>query len=169
MALDLKTIFEAEKTLAIQPSWVARDSEGLEVICPLAIDDVVIEGLQFRATAKKRLPDEVVTMQVEYHPADEPGGPLARIEWRPLSTHNNKGRGPKEWQHRLITACHYHRFDLNLEFAERQLRRGGNLPVAVPLDKSPANYGDLIVFVKKEFRIVNVELVAEPPWEPTLV
>jgi hypothetical protein len=168
MALDLKTIFDAQKTLAIRASWVERDSLGLDLVCPLEMDGVVVEGLQFRACAHKRLPDERVRIQLEYHPATEPGGPLARIEWRPISTHNNKARGPKEWQNRLISGCHYHRFDLNFEYAEIQVRRG-NLPIAVPLNDSPANFRDLIEFVKKEFRISNLELVVEPPWEPTLV
>ncbi len=169
MAINLETLFNAQKALAVQPQWVERDSAALEVVCPLDIDGVVIEGLQFRATAKKRLPDELVTMQVEYHPAAEPGGPLARVEWRPISTHNNKGRGPVVWQNRIISGSHYHPFDLNLQYAENHLRRGGNLPIAIPLNGSPANFRELIEFVKKEFRIFNLELVVEPPWEPTLV
>jgi hypothetical protein len=169
MATDLKKLFESQKSLAARPSWVERDSEGLEVVCPLEIEGVVVEGLQFRATAKKRMPDELVTMQVEFHPAGEPGGPLARIEWRPLSTHNNKGRGPPEWQNKLIRGCHHHPFDLNLAHAEHHLRNNGKLLIAVPLKDSPANFSGVVEFVKKEFRIVNVELVVEPPWEPRLV
>jgi hypothetical protein len=101
MALDLSTLVESEKTLPFQPDWAERDSEGLVIVCPLEIAGVTIEGLQFRATAKKRLPDEMVTFQVEYHPPGELGGPLCRLEWRPLSSHSNKGRGPVEWQNRL--------------------------------------------------------------------
>jgi hypothetical protein len=168
MALDLSTLVESEKTLPFQPDWAERDSEGLVIVCPLEIAGVTIEGLQFHATAKKRLPDEMVTFQIEYHPPGELGGPLCRLEWRPLSNHNNKGRGPVEWQNRLIVGCHHHRFDLNLEYAEKELRQG-NLPIAVPLASSPSTFDGLLVLVKKEFRVNNIELVEVPPWEPTLV
>jgi hypothetical protein len=168
MALELAALIGSDKTLAIEPNWAERDSEGLAIICPLEIGGVTIEGLQFRATAKKRLPEEMVTLQVEYHPPAELGGPLCRLEWRPISAHNNKGRGPIEWQHRLIRGCHYHPFDVNMEFAEKELRQG-NLPIALPLADSPVNFDGLLVLVKKEFRINNIELVRAPPWEPTLL
>jgi len=86
MPSDLQQIFEAKKTLATNPQWVELDSQAIEVVCPLEIDGVVVEGLLFRATARKGLPDELVTAQVEYHPSAEPGGPLARIEWRPITS-----------------------------------------------------------------------------------
>ncbi|HMN51575.1 MAG TPA: hypothetical protein PKB01_05900 [Xanthobacteraceae bacterium] len=168
MANELPQLFGAPKTLAITPTWAELDSESLEVVCPLEVDGIVVEGFQFRMTAKKRLPDEIIMAQVEYHPPTETVGPLARIEWRPVSTHNNKGRGPLEWQNKIIRGCHYHRFDLNFNQAEqRMLVR--NLPLAVPLNDSPATYSELIVFVGKEFRIGNMRLVAEPQWEPVLI
>jgi hypothetical protein len=168
MTVELPALFQCEKAIAVAPDWVARDSEALTVVTPLEIDGVVIEGLQFRATARKRLPEEMVTFQLEYHPPNEIGGPLCRIEWKPLSGHNNKGRGPKDWQNKIITGCHHHAFDLNLKYAEKELRRG-ILPIAIPLVDSPGNFGKLLDLVKKEFRINNIEWLEVPPWEPTLV
>lgn len=168
MTLDLETLFRAEKLIGVQPDWVERDSEGLVIVTPLVIDEVTIEGFQFRATAKKRLPDEMLTFQLEYHPPTEAGGPLSRIEWRPLSGHNNKGRGPKEWQNKTILGCHHHAFELNLKYAEKELRRG-LLPIALPLEASPSKLDELLALVKREFRISNVDWIEPPPWEPTLV
>lgn len=168
MPINFTEVFEAQKALAIAPSWSPRNSEGLEIVCPLSIDGVIIQGLQFRATARVRLPDEMLTFQVEYHPDTEAGGPLARIEWRPMSPHNNKGVGPVEWQHKLITGCHHHPFAMNMEFAESEVKKG-KLPVAIPLTESPANFPALLGFVGKEFRINNIGLVTEPPWAPMLV
>jgi hypothetical protein len=169
MPLDIETIFGSEKMLATAPTWQERDSEVLEVLCPLEIDGAAIEGLVFRMRTRKRIPDEIVTVQIEYHPANEPGGPLSRIEWRPLSSHNNKGLGPKQFRNRIITGCHYHPFQLNLKHAPDQMRRGGRLPIAIPMVTSPRNFDELLGFVKKEFRIINIEWVEVPPWEPTLV
>jgi hypothetical protein len=165
---DLSWLHHSDKLIGVQPDWVERDSEDLVIVSPLEIDGVIIEGFLFRATAKKRLPEEMLAFQPEYHPAGEIGGPLCRIEWRPLSVHNNKGRGPREWQHRLIIGCHYHRFDVNLRYAEKDLGRG-KLPIAVPLDDSPTSFDMLLALVKKEFRINNIEWIEPPPWEPTLV
>jgi hypothetical protein len=168
MTQDIETLFAANKMLAIAPAWVQRDSDLLEIVCPLEIDGTVVEGLVFRLTARKAMPDEMVTAQIEYHPAGEAGGPLARIEWKPLSSHNNRGLGPKEFRHRLIGGCHHHSFAMNLRHCPNELRKG-QLPVAVPLDASPANFDALLGFVKKEFRITNIEWVEIPPWEPRLV
>ena len=169
MAIDLETLFSSEKMLAAEPVWGERDGELLEVFCPLEIDGIVIEGLNFRAVARKRLPDELVTVQLEYHPPNERGGPLARIEWKPLRGHNNRGRGPKEFQNRLISGCHCHPFDLNWKYARKELTEAGNLPIAVPLTRSPRNFDALLEFVKEDFRITNIEWIEVPPWEPTLV
>jgi hypothetical protein len=155
--------------LAIEPTWAARDGEALEILCPLEIDGTVVEGLYFRARARKLMPDGVVTLQLEYHPANERGGPLSRIEWRPLRSHNKKGRGPKAFQNRLIEGCHYHPFELNLKHAPNELRQNGNLPIAVPLVDSPKNFDGVLRIVKEEFRITNIEWVEVPPWEPILV
>ncbi len=168
MAQDIKKLFGADKMLAIAPVW--SDHGGgdlLEIVCPIEIDGTVVEGLQFRLTARKSMPDEMVTAQVEYHAPGEAGGPLARIEWKPLSGHNNKGLGPKEWQHRLIGGCHHHSFELNIKHASKELNRG-QLPVALPLEDSPKDFDSLLMFVHKEFRITNIEWVEVPPWEPAL-
>jgi hypothetical protein len=166
MAQDIESLFRADKMLAIAPIWDSR-GDLLEVICPLEIDGTVVEGLQFRLTARKSMQDEMVTAQVEYHTSGEIGGPLARIEWKPLSGHNNRGRGPKVWQNRLIEGCHHHSFDLNLKYARKELNRGG-LPVALPIENSPKGFNSLLQFVHKEFRITNIQWVEVPPWEPAL-
>jgi hypothetical protein len=167
MAENLEKLFSSEKLLAIAPSWEDVGGDVLEIVCPLQIDSTVIEGLQFRLTARKSMADEMVTAQIEYHPASESGGPLARIEWRPLSGHNNRGRGPKALQHRLIKGCHHHSFASNLKHATKELGRGP-LPVAHPIDPSPANFDELLQLVSKEFRITNIQWIEVPPWEPAL-
>lgn len=166
MARVLEALFAADKLLAIAPVWGTR-GDLLEVICPLEIDGAVVEGLQFRLTARKSMQDEMVTAQVEYHPSDQAGGPLARIEWRPLSGHNNRGRGPRAWQNRLIDGCHHHRFDLNMKFAPKDINHG-HLPIALSLEDSPKDFDSLLQFVHKEFRITNIQWVEVPPWEPAL-
>jgi len=110
----------------------------------------------------------MLTFQLELHPPGEIGGPLCRLEWRPLAGHNNRGRGPKEWQHKQMVGCHHHTFDLNQRYASKDVAKG-LLPLAIPLENSPTNFGGVLVLVKKEFRISNIEWIEPPPWEPSLV
>lgn len=169
MPADLPELFNATKELPLAPQWAERDSERLVLVSPLEIRGVVIEGLWFRATAMIEMPDEAVTCQIEYHPPrGGVGGALCRIEWRPLSGHNNKGLGPPEHQHRLIRGSHHHRFDLNWGVAPKSVRRG-NLPVAVPLNDDPADFETLLALVSKEFNIANIGLVSHPPWRPVMI
>jgi hypothetical protein len=168
MQHDIEALFCAEKMLATTPTWVHRDSDCMEIVCSIEIDGIVKEGMSFRLTARKSMPDEMVTAQLEFHPPGEAGGALARVEWRPLSAHNNRGLGPKEYRHRLIEGCHHHSFEANLKFAESEIRKG-RLPVALPLKESPANFDALLDFVSKEFRITNIQWIEAPPWEPLLV
>jgi hypothetical protein len=160
MARDLSELFNSRKRLTIVPGWAEIDSEIMQVVAALEIDGVtVVEGLQFRATARKRMPDEMITCLVEYHPDGEVGGPLSRLEWRPLKVHNNKARGPAEWQNKLIKGCHHHRFDLNLQYAAVELAKGAKLPIAVQLTASPANFALL-----KE----SPSCISAPNWERCL-
>ena len=43
-SLDLATLFKADKLIAVQPDWSERDSEGLSVVTPLQIEDIIVEG-----------------------------------------------------------------------------------------------------------------------------
>jgi len=81
MLADLKTLFEESKNFPVRPYWIKRDEERFNLVSPLDIGGVTIEGLQFRAIAMINRPDEMVTFQLEYFPAKKnpKGGPIARI------------------------------------------------------------------------------------------
>jgi hypothetical protein len=172
MALDLPDAFAAQKTLAATGRWAVRDphrnSQWLTFVAPLEIDGVTIAGLRLRGTAIVNLPDEAVCFQLEYHRPRQQGSALARIEWRPIKGHNNKGLGPKEHQFIEMRGCHHHPFDLNWNGAAKQLRRG-NLPIAVPIIQSPQSFIKLLELVGKEFRINGIDYVPLPEWTANLV
>lgn len=165
MVLQLPDISAATKLLPQFPEWKQRDKDWLFLVSPLDIDGVTVEGLQMRATALVALPDECVTFQIEYYPrpSNVKGGPLCRIEWRPLKGHNNKNRGPVELRNVPQKCSHDHGFDLNWGEDPKAVRRG-ELPLAVPINQNPQDFEGLLAFVKKEFRISNVELIERPPW-----
>lgn len=165
---DLAVFYVANKLLA-SPSvqWVERDSETVFWTSPIEIDGVAIEGLRFRLTAIRSLPDEAVTCQLEYHERRKIGGPFYRMDWRPLHEHCNKGQGPPELRLLRITGTHHHEFNVNWTFAATQVRRG-NLPIAIAVTDEPQTFEELLAFLGKELTIGNIGLVPRPPWQAGL-
>ena len=167
MAVDLPTLFAANKELPLAPTWRERDPDRLTLVVPLDIGQVTIEGFRLRMTAMKSLSEEAVTIQLEYNEPTRRSAPMARIDWKPLHRHNNKGHGPTELQNIIQSGSHNHGFDLNWRLAPKFVRRG-SLPIAVPMSPDPKNFFELLDFVKREFRINNIALVPAPPWQSAL-
>jgi hypothetical protein len=138
MPTKIEGLVAAHKVLLDVPVWTERGADGLDFSVPLEIDGVTVEALTLRGRARKPLPDREVIFQLEYHHAQIVGGPIARIEWKPLNTHNNKGLGPKHLRHVLQTGSNHHRFDLNWKRSQEGVLEG-QLPIAVPLDEEPEN------------------------------
>jgi hypothetical protein len=164
----LPDLVQIEKELPLSPNWVERAADILEFSTALEANGVILEGLSLRCTARRSLADRQVMFQLEYHEATILGGPVCRIEWRPLSGHNNKGYGPKELRHVLQNGTHHHRFDLNWERSPDAVLRG-DLPIAVPIQDDPANFRALLALVGKEFRINKIQVVTVPPWQPSML
>lgn len=160
--MDLPEIMAAEKLFASRPVWKHRDRGWLFATAPLKIEGVVMEGLKFRATALACRPDESLTFQIEYLPTirGAKGGPLARIEWLPITPHNNKGVGPAELRFLDQTGSHNHSFDLNWEHSPSQVKKGA-LPISVPIFPEPS-FAEIVVLVAKEFRIGPVDWITAP-------
>jgi hypothetical protein len=164
---DLSALVGADKVLVVESTWVERGVDGLELTAPLEVNGVAVEGLTLRGRARKPLADREVIFQLEYHTSEVIGGPICRIEWRPLNKHNNRGLGPKELRNIIQDGSHHHRFDLNWERSQAAVLRG-EIPIAVPFD-DPANFRALLAVVGKEFRIKRIQSVAVPPWEPAML
>jgi hypothetical protein len=168
MPTKLESLVYAEKTISAVPAWVERGPDSLEFTTPLEIDGVVLEALALRGRARKSLADREVIFQLEYHHGQIIGGPVCRIEWRPLSAHNNKGLGPKSLRHMIQSGSHHHRFDLNWKQSPDSVLRG-DLPIAVPLNEDPNSFRELLAVVGKEFRIRRIQSITVPPWEPSML
>src|SRR5581483_8590567 len=158
MPTSLPALVAAKKSLTSAPTWVERGPMGLELTAPLEIDGVVIEGLSLRGRARKPLQDRELIFQLEYRHAQIAGGPCCRIEWRPLSAHNNKALGPRQFRHVLLTGSHHHPFDLNSAHSKEAVLRG-ELPIAIPINDDPKNYRALLGLVGKEFNIAAIQQI----------
>lgn len=168
MSSDIPLLVAADKLLVSAPAWAERGPDSLEFSAPLEVDGVILQGFSLRGRARKSLSDRNVTFQLECHRPQIVGGPVCRIEWRPLNGHSNKGLGPKEFRHVIQVGSHHHRFDLNWARSPEGVLRG-DLPIAVPIIDDPQNFRALLALVGKEFRINKIQQVTVPPWEPAML
>lgn len=171
MIIGLEEIWNADKVLSIEPDWKPRPRDSyVRLVSPLDVEGITVEGLRFTASALLRTPQRSVTFQIEYLPPKRQprGGPLARVEWKPLRPHNNKGIGPTEYRHTAIVGSHIHPFDLNWNHSAAQLRKG-SLPIAVPISESVDTYEEILDFVEKKFKIKGVSELPHPPWADIIV
>jgi hypothetical protein len=169
MSDELRDLFFAEKRLSGELQWVDGHREGTFVlVCPLEIEGVTMEGLRLRASALKFLPDEELCIQMEFHGRRQKFEPMCRFEWRPLSPHDNKGRGPAEFRFRKIRGSHTHPFEMNLAESMRSTR-SRNLRIAIPVVPDPATFEDALEFAGKEFRINNMRSIPRPLWQARMI
>ena len=169
MSDELRDPFFAEKRLSGELQWVDGHREGTFVlVCPLEIEGVTMEGLRLRASALKFLPDEELCIQMEFHGRRQKFEPMCRFEWRPLSPHDNKGRGPAEFRFRKIRGSHTHPFEMNLAESMRSTR-SRNLRIAIPVVPDPATFEDALEFAGKEFRINNMRSIPRPLWQARMI
>ena len=88
---------------------------------------------------------------------------MARIEWKPISSHNNKNVGPVEFRFLNQSGSHHHPFALNWEHSASQVRRGA-LPIAVPIAPEPT-FEEVVALVGREFRVSPTEWLIRPLWQ----
>ena len=164
MLETLRDLVVAEKQIVENKEW-SPAGRSLEIKLPLFAGEFAPEGFFFRATAIAALPDEQVTFQLEYHGVEIPGGtgPLCRLEWRPKSTHNNKGKGPADLRFIEQVGTHFHSFEENWSDKNGALLRG-NLPVARPIAQDIQDFRDCLALVGNLFGINNILVVKTPEW-----
>ena len=131
MDLDLPTLMASAKRIASFPQdgWGESDANRFMWSAPLDVNGVTIEGLTLRFRALKFRPEAAVCVALTHTPirSAHVGGAIARIDWRPTHSHNNKGTGPVEFRFLEQKCSHHHRFDLNWENSSGWSERVGFL------------------------------------------
>jgi hypothetical protein len=72
--------------------------------------------------------------------------------------------GGSEWSGVRIGNTHFHTFELNWSPESGRMRRGG-LRQAMEINQEPQSFTELRDFVGNRFKINNMNVVIEPPWE----
>jgi hypothetical protein len=165
---DLRDLYEAQKTLSGRLEWYETDNDCLTLRAPLDIGGATMAGLRISGYAHTHLLDEAVRFQLEFRAPHGKFDPMCRYEWRPLSGHNNKGRGPQDLQWKQINGTHVHPFEMNFADSIRNHKRH-NLRIAVPVTPEPTNYSAMLASVGNEFRIIDMTRLPRPPWQPRII
>lgn len=173
MSGPFHSLVDAEKRLLYTVTWTTpgqEDDEYIEFLAPLEIEDVTIEGLALRGGCYQHLPDSAIMFQLEMGvPRARTRIPLMRLDWRPLTIpHKNPSKGPAAHRGKLFHGSHLHPFDLNW-VEENKAMRAGNLRFAVEVSPEPKTYVEILDFLRKSFKINNVELITEPNWSKRLL
>lgn len=166
MSLDLPTLFASGKALFADLNWViGPETDSFEA--PLEIDGLAREGARLRGTVYKVAARRAVMLQVEFNAAAHKIGALDRIDWNPIHTHNNKGKGPPHLQFMKQHGSHHHLFELNYLTTEQRMR-AGNLPIAVPMEPNVSTEEELLRFAEVHFRIKGLGKQYLPQWQADL-
>jgi hypothetical protein len=167
MTVDLRAFVLADKLVPVSRGWEQDERDYLSWVSPLDVDGVTTAGLRVRIRAHELRPNEAVCVQLEYF---SPGGKsegLARVEWKPLRPHNNKGKGPPEFQFKPFRKTHAHRFDMNWNDNAGRLFTG-NLPVAIPI-QDVDSFEKFLDICAIELKILNLSIVPMPPWHQRML
>lgn len=168
----LRPFVDLIKSISFFPGWSDPDKEdGYSYFqAPLSINGVVEGGLFLTGGCYRNIPDKHVTFEILLLTA---GGSkrtkIMRVDWRSIRgghTNQRKYKCPDECPKRT-EPTHFHSFDTNW-LEDKMKMRGPKLPCAIDLEDELETFESLKVFVGKNFRIDNMNVVEYPPWEYTL-
>jgi hypothetical protein len=165
--MDLQDLFHSPKLISAFPGWASPEVEtGYSWFdAPLEIDGVTEVGFVLHGGCYPSQPSCNVVLELRI--ARIPGRkriPLARFEWRSLDGgHTNPVRKGLPHSGKRVAATHLHPFQLNYSTTEGRMKLGA-LRIAVDVEPEPADFNACLAFVGNDFRINNMNLVAEPNW-----
>jgi hypothetical protein len=165
---EIAVLLAKEKELQLdRVSWVKRPRAGfhqLEFIAPIAVDDVILNGLQARLCCRSDLPEADVYAQLElYIPLLGAYVHLQRIEWQPNAPHTNNGNAPSHLRFKKLET-RWHEFGVNRRLGLAGLRQT-TTTIAQPLPRDIKNFHDLLVFLEEIWKVRGISRIPVPPWE----
>ena len=166
---DFARVMAAEKTMGTEPWWYydGADESTFSLSVPLYIDYVVREGLYLEGHCVRALVEQNVTLLILNKPANGLSGPIARFDWHPLHSHENRGAVKGDWAWRRFKQTHEHPFDLNSALGWERMAKQ-NLPIALPVNESLNAFRDMLDNVGRRWSIVDIQRIPIPEWEPRL-
>lgn len=162
----------ADKRIPILVGWSEPEPETncCWFDAPLEIDGVVERSFVLHGQCRRDRPEMAVSFEMRIgRSAGRRCVPLMRVDWRSLKGgHSNSRRWRVPGAGRRVSSTHHHPFELNFDADRNKMKKFGSLPLAQEIDEALPNYGALLAFVGRVFRINNIKVVPEPDWQYTL-
>ena len=163
----LRDFLDAPKSLAAPVRW-QPDPPHLVFAVALDIEDVTQPGFLLRGRTFLAVPEEDISLQLTRSPPLRRNN-FARLDWRPIQPHTNKRLPDPALDLLHLAGSHHHALEANAAHP------GGlhdaiqlNLPVAIPLEIEPGNWGELAALVGRLWRIEGLDDCPAPPWQSDL-
>ncbi len=172
--MDLAQAAVGAKNLdpASSPGWFVDKNDPRRLVLkpiPVEIGYVTVEGLFLDGNCLAHARETDLSLALTYKPSVGLSGPVMRLDWNPLHSHNNKRQISGPWRIKDITGSHYHPFEDNYSRFGWDRMVKGNLPIAYPIDHNPANFRMLLDFAASFFNISDLQRIPEPGWADRLV
>lgn len=170
--MSFPTLVNATKQIAQFPGWQDAEPETgyMWFDAPIDIAGVVQDGVFLHGGCYRYAPEKHVTF--ELFARSQSGRrkiPLNRVDWRSLNGgHSNPRRPGSPVSGLRVSATHFHDFELNWIPLESRMR-GRDLSQARNIDEELQSFESLREFVRRSFRITNMDVVLPPKWEYKLL
>jgi hypothetical protein len=166
--VTLQQVYLAEKKLVRGFTWSA-DGRDLRTSAPLSIGEVVVEGLEVHIRTTKPLADRDVHFMLLVSHGPNSKQLLERVCWRPKTPHNNKGRGPSKYRHKILDKSHVHDMFLNWDPVSDQMI-SQDLNIALPIDIDSCSVHEAFEISMRRFNVSWSGITfTPPPWERDLL
>lgn len=163
----MRSAYDARKFALAPLGWINDRRRPAYLRIPIICDcpdEPELIGISLEGTAWVDRPDRHVGFQLKI----DIGGKdyrIARVDWRPRSPHTNK-LGPLHLRGKTVeTSIH--------DFAENaalglELMLSLNLPIAKPIEPEPADFNELLHYIRGNLRLENASDIPTPPWSQQL-
>lgn len=166
MSTPFKTLVESDKLIAGAPTWKDQHKDPKDdqqrIVAALQIGESVFQGLELVGRVRLGVRNAYVSFSLIYLPTDNRRDAvrLGRIDWRPLTPHENIHPNTPADLIGEVVGSHHHRFELN--WSDRLNAPLKSLPIAEEISPDYQSYNELLDGVGDLFRISNAASLPSP-------
>lgn len=161
---EMRRICAAPKVAGDPAGWAPGNGDALVLTLPIETSEPVqsTTWIAWRTVRKALERDVSATLITTYRGKDYI---TWRMDWRPAQPHLNK-YGPKGVRGvNVHTGIHDFALNAQLGLISMQTK---NLPICIPVDQEPHNFGAFVRFVCDRLDVTLTEQILSPPWSSTL-
>lgn len=169
MSSIYEKLLETDKLIAGNPDWEDKNPKtgDLKLVASFRVGRRAIQGLELIGRSSTRFRNSYTSFTLTYFPTNNRRESirLCRIDWRPLTVHENDHANTPPDLIGSVAGSHHHSLALNASATGLPLK---SLPIAAPILPDYATYKELVDGVGALFRISNAGSAIPSPWPEDL-